>query len=42
VVDVLEQLTAERAVEALLDWQQRRADWTAAWRRGGCWPDGAT
>src|ERR1051325_10840587 len=26
-VDVLEQLTAERAVEALLDWQQRRADW---------------
>ena len=31
-VDVLEQLTAERAVEALLDWQQRRADWPAGWR----------
>src|SRR5512142_1473933 len=31
-VDVLEQLRAERAVEALLDWQQRRADWPAAWQ----------
>jgi DNA-binding transcriptional ArsR family regulator len=31
-VDVLEQLTAERAVEALLDWQQRRADWPAGWQ----------
>jgi DNA-binding transcriptional ArsR family regulator len=31
-VDVLEQLTAERAVGALLDWQQRRADWPAGWR----------
>jgi DNA-binding transcriptional ArsR family regulator len=30
--DVLEQLTAERAVEALLDWQQRRAGWPAGWR----------
>jgi DNA-binding MarR family transcriptional regulator len=31
-VGVLEQLRAERAVEALLDWQQRRKDWPAAWR----------
>lgn len=31
-VDVLEQLRAERAVEALLDWQQRRADWPAGWQ----------
>jgi DNA-binding transcriptional ArsR family regulator len=31
-VDVLEQLTAERAVEALLDWQRRRARWPAGWQ----------
>jgi DNA-binding transcriptional ArsR family regulator len=31
-VDVVEQLSAERAVAALLDWQQRRADWAAAWQ----------
>jgi DNA-binding MarR family transcriptional regulator len=31
-VDVLEQLTAERTIEAFLDWQQRRPDWPAAWR----------
>jgi DNA-binding transcriptional ArsR family regulator len=31
-VDVLEQMTAERAVGALLDWQRRRADWPAAWQ----------
>ena len=31
-VDVLEQLTAERAVEALLDWQRRRAGWPAGWQ----------
>jgi predicted ArsR family transcriptional regulator len=31
-VGVLEQLRAERAVEALLDWQQRRKDWPAGWR----------
>ena len=31
-VGVLEQLRAERAVEALLDWQQRRRDWPAGWR----------
>src|ERR1700758_5588984 len=26
-VDVLEQLVAERTIEAFLDWQQRRKDW---------------
>ncbi len=31
-VGVLEQLQAERALESLLDWQQRRADWAAGWR----------
>jgi DNA-binding transcriptional ArsR family regulator len=31
-VNVLEQLVAERALEAFLDWQHRRADWPAAWR----------
>src|SRR5690242_2178216 len=31
-VDVVEQLAAERTVEALLDWQQRRADWPAGWQ----------
>jgi DNA-binding transcriptional ArsR family regulator len=31
-VDVVEQLRAERVVEAFLDWQRRRAGWPAAWR----------
>jgi DNA-binding transcriptional ArsR family regulator len=31
--DVLEQLMAERALEAFLDWQQRRKDWPQAWRK---------
>ncbi|HZR49147.1 MAG TPA: ArsR family transcriptional regulator [Streptosporangiaceae bacterium] len=31
-VDVLEQLQAEQALEAFLDWQQRRKDWPQAWR----------
>jgi DNA-binding transcriptional ArsR family regulator len=31
-VDVVEQLRAERTVEAFLDWQQRRAGWPAAWQ----------
>ena len=31
-VDVLEQLVAERTIEAFLDWQQRRKDWPQAWR----------
>jgi hypothetical protein len=31
-VDVLEQLAAERTIEAFLGWQQRRKDWPAAWR----------
>ena len=31
-VDVLEQLQAEQALEAFLDWQQRRRDWPEAWR----------
>ena len=29
---VLEQVTAERAVEDLIDWHERRADWSEAWR----------
>ena len=32
-VDVLEQMTAERTIEAFLDWQQRRKDWPPAWRK---------
>ena len=32
-VDVLEQMTAERTIEAFLDWQQRRQDWPHAWRK---------
>jgi len=32
-VDVLEQMTAERTVEAFLGWQQRRQDWPQAWRK---------
>jgi DNA-binding transcriptional ArsR family regulator len=31
-VDVLEQLTAERTVEAFLDWQQRREHWPQSWQ----------
>jgi DNA-binding transcriptional ArsR family regulator len=31
-VDVLEQMNAERTVNAFLDWQQRRKDWSQAWR----------
>jgi DNA-binding transcriptional ArsR family regulator len=31
-VDVLEQLVAERTIEAFLDWQQRRRDWPQEWR----------
>jgi DNA-binding transcriptional ArsR family regulator len=31
-VDVLEQMTAERTIEAFLDWQQRRTVWPQAWR----------
>ena len=31
-VDVLEQMNAERTVNAFLDWQQRRRDWPQAWR----------
>jgi DNA-binding transcriptional ArsR family regulator len=30
---VLEQVTAERAVEDLIDWQERRGDWSEGWRR---------
>ena len=30
-VDVLEQMTAERTVEAFLDWQQRRKNWPREW-----------
>ena len=29
---VLEQVTAERAVEDLIDWHQRREDWSEGWR----------
>jgi predicted ArsR family transcriptional regulator len=29
---VLEQVTAERAVEDLIDWHERRADWPESWR----------
>ena len=29
---VLEQVIAERTVESLLDWQERRGHWTAGWR----------
>jgi hypothetical protein len=32
-VDVLEQLLAERTLEAFLNWQQRRKDWPASWRK---------
>ena len=31
-VDLLEQLQAEQALEAFLDWQRRRAAWPEAWR----------
>ena len=30
-VDVLEQMTAERTLEAFLEWQQRRKGWPRAW-----------
>jgi DNA-binding transcriptional ArsR family regulator len=32
-VDVLEQLRAERTLEAFLGWQQRRKDWPQEWRK---------
>jgi len=32
-VDVLEQMTADRTIEAFLGWQQRRKDWPRAWRK---------
>jgi DNA-binding transcriptional ArsR family regulator len=32
-LSVLEQVTAERAVEDLIDWHERRADWSEDWRR---------
>ena len=32
-VDVLEQVFAERALEAFLDWQQRRKSWPQAWQK---------
>jgi DNA-binding MarR family transcriptional regulator len=31
-VDVLEQLAAERALDAFLDWQQRRTRWPQSWQ----------
>jgi DNA-binding transcriptional ArsR family regulator len=31
-VAVLDQVAAERALESLLDWQERRGNWTAGWR----------
>ena len=31
-VDLLEQMTTERTVEAFLDWQQRRTGWPQAWQ----------
>jgi DNA-binding MarR family transcriptional regulator len=31
-VDLLEQMNAERTIEAFLDWQQRRKGWPQAWR----------
>jgi predicted ArsR family transcriptional regulator len=31
--DVAEQLLAERAVAQLMDWQQRREEWSEQWRR---------
>jgi DNA-binding MarR family transcriptional regulator len=32
-LSVLEQVTAERAVEDLIDWHERRAEWSEDWRR---------
>jgi DNA-binding transcriptional ArsR family regulator len=32
-VDVLEQMTAERTIEAFLGWQQRRKDWPQVWQK---------
>ena len=31
-IDLLEQVAAERTMEAFLDWQQRRKDWPPGWR----------
>jgi DNA-binding MarR family transcriptional regulator len=31
-VDVLEQMSADRTVQAFRDWQQRRTEWPQAWR----------
>jgi hypothetical protein len=31
-VEVLEQVMAEQAVSDLIDWHERRADWSATWR----------
>lgn len=31
-MDMLEQMTAERTIEAFLDWQQRRKDWPQSWQ----------
>ena len=31
-IDLLEQVAAERSLEAFLDWQQRRKDWPQRWR----------
>ncbi len=32
-VDVLEQMAAERTIEAFLGWQQRRKDWPQSWEK---------
>ncbi len=32
-VDVLEQILAERVLEAFLDWQQRSKNWPEPWRK---------
>jgi hypothetical protein len=34
-IAVLEQVVAERALTGLLDWQERRASWSAGWREHG-------
>jgi DNA-binding MarR family transcriptional regulator len=31
-IDLLEQVEAERALEAFVDWQRRRKDWPTGWR----------
>ena len=35
-VDVLEQMTAERTLEDLLDWQQRGKNWPEPWQKHAC------